>query len=108
MTPLNDQELMEIIEGSGPDGAYADAELLLRNADRADLADALVKLQQDAGLEFDPTFDPDDRSNPPGPQTEALWKAYEPVTRERYAAIRQQLAAFFLHGGREDRPVPAR
>lgn len=93
MSDLTPDELMEIVMASEPGGVWEQAEEALRGLGRSDLAEEIIKLQQDAGLELDPAFNPDDRSNPPGPSTAALWAAYEPVTRVRYDSIMQRVKA---------------
>jgi hypothetical protein len=49
-------------------------------------ADALVKLQQDAGLEIDNEMTGSFSETPSGPQTAALMMEYQPVTQNRVVA----------------------
>lgn len=93
MPDLSLEELLSILVSAEPDGAFDQAEKALREKSRDDLADALVKLQQDAGLEQDPTFDPNDLANPPGPTTALLWEAYEPLTLERALGLMREVDA---------------
>jgi hypothetical protein len=87
------EELRDILIAAEPGGAFDQADRLLRERKRGDLADALIKLQQDAGLEADPTFDPNDRANPSGPITARLWNYYEPLTKSRIMRIMNESAA---------------
>lgn len=87
MSGLEIHELTDIVIAAEPGGIFEHADAALQLVGRTDLATNLMKLQQDAGLEMDPAFNPDDQSNPPGPQTAALWAAYQPVTRARYEGI---------------------
>ena len=80
MDGLKTDGLLEIISPHGKVGCAMDA---LENSAHTLEFDALLKLQQDAGLELDPSFDPADLSSPPGEKTAALWEAYEPVTYRR-------------------------
>lgn len=74
---------------AGPDDLLDQVEAALRQSEQTAFADALMKLQQDCGLELDPDFNPDDRSHPPGPRAKVLWDAYEPVTPERFSILLQ-------------------
>jgi len=82
VTPL---ELLEIIT---PGSVFDRAEQILRDKDDTEAVAEMVRLAQDAGLELDPSFNPEDLTNPPGPQTKALWDQYSPVTRFRYNLAR--------------------
>lgn len=87
MTQATMEQLFPILEAGEPGGLLDQAESALRSAGQEPLADAYLKLQQDAGLELNPEFDPDDRSNAPGPLSAALYAAYEPVTTERLQSV---------------------
>lgn len=63
------------------------AEAELRAKGKGDVADRLVKWQQDAGLAVDNEFNGTLSEPAPGPATAALIKAYEPVTNTRSTAV---------------------
>jgi hypothetical protein len=63
-------------------------ETVLRDAGLNREADALMKLQQDTGVQIDREmngFDPNEAA--PGPASAALSAAFEPVTRQRLAEV---------------------
>ena len=67
-----------------------EAEQELRQRGQDKLADNLVKLQQDAGLQLEREMNGYDEGTPaPGPQTAALNAAYQPVTYARLDMLRQ-------------------
>lgn len=70
-------------------------EVSLRQAGQPAMADQLLKLQQDVGLEIDREMGGASGDTPPvGPQTAQLAKAYEPVTVERVSRILWELSFF--------------
>lgn len=90
MDELSVAELLEIID---LDGEYEALYNRLSYERLHTTALEVLHLQQDAGLELDPSFDPDNLSNPPGPSTKALWKAYQPVTKARCEMVLQAAKA---------------
>ena len=66
-----------------PDGSFEKAWLALMNAGHHAEADIILKIQQDAGLELEPFFDPTDQYVPTGERTRAIYSLYEPVTHLR-------------------------
>jgi hypothetical protein len=101
MTNISPVELESIMMAAAPlehGGCLDEVEAALRAKNQTQLADALLKLQQDAGLEMDPSFNPDDRSNPPGPRAAALWDAYMPLTHERFGTTLNQIHTVLAEG----------
>ena len=87
----------------------AQAGLLLDRADNAlrrvgndKLADGLMKLQQDVGLEFDNEMTGIFSEPPPGPQFARLRAAYEPVTTGRLNILNDAFHAIREQDIRED------
>ncbi len=87
----------------------ADAGPLLDRADNAlrrvgndKLADALMKLQQDAGLELDNEMTGSFSEPAPGPQSALLRAAYEPVTTARLNVLNDAFHAIREQDIRED------
>ncbi len=74
----------------------------LRRVGNDKLADALMKLQQDAGLEFDNEMTGSFSEPAPGPQSALLRAAYEPVTPARLNILNDAFHAIREQDIRED------
>jgi hypothetical protein len=83
MAELSLDQLFAIAEASP---ALDRIEAHLRASGNKQGADALVKLQQDAGLEIDNEMTGSFSETPSGPQTAALMMEYQPVTQNRVVA----------------------
>ncbi|HYD18844.1 MAG TPA: hypothetical protein VEF76_10235 [Patescibacteria group bacterium] len=77
-------------------------ESALRGEGNHKLADAIVKLQQDAGLELDNEMTGSFDEPAPGPQTALLRAAYEPVTLVRLSLLNDAFAVVREQDIRED------
>lgn len=72
-------------------------ETALRGGGRVELADSLLKLQQDVGVQIDREMSGYDPAEPsPGPETARLNAAYQPVTEERIGAVLNGVANALL------------
>lgn len=87
MTELDLDQLFAIAELSP---ALDGVEDRLRRAGHVAQADALNKLQRDAGVAIDRALGGDEADEvPPGPQTARLVNGYEPVTAARAVLFRE-------------------
>lgn len=84
MSELSLDKLFVIAEAS-PVLDKVEAQLRAEGKDAA--ADALVKLQQDAGLEIDNEMTGSFSQTPSGPQTAKLMMEYQAVTYDRVVAV---------------------
>jgi hypothetical protein len=85
-----DLDTLFLIAEHGP--AFDRAETALRGAGKGALADKLVKLQQDAGLEIDHEMTGAFDEPPAGPASAALRDTYEKVTPQRLAVVAEAQA----------------
>lgn len=98
MATLGLDTLFLIVEnGPALDAAEAD----LRAAGKSALADRLLKLQQDAGLEVDHEMTGAFDSPPPGAGSAALRAAYVPVTGQRLGVLAEAQASLPAGAGRD-------
>lgn len=78
------------------DPLLSEAESALRQMGQSGVADALIKLQQDVGIEIDREMGGVSADEPPpGPQTALLANAYEPVSQQRLTLVLQKVARHF-------------
>jgi hypothetical protein len=94
-----DLDTLFLIAESAPALDAADAGL--RGAGKAGLADRLMKLQQDVGLEIDHEMTGAFDSPPAGPDSAALRAAYTPVTFQRLSVVAEAQAALPAGAGRD-------
>jgi hypothetical protein len=78
---VSETESLSVIAENAP--FLEEVETFLRSWQEEVLAEQLCKLVQDAGLELDPDFDPDNPGDTLEPQTAILRAAYEPITAQR-------------------------
>ncbi|MEZ0262873.1 MAG: hypothetical protein ACAH80_17845 [Alphaproteobacteria bacterium] len=86
-----DLDTLFLIAESAP--ALDVAEAGLRGAGKTGIADRLLKLQQDTGLEIDHEMTGAFDNPPPGPDSAALRAAYAPVTLQRLSVVAEAQAA---------------
>lgn len=77
-----------------------EAEERLRQQGKRETADLLEKLVQDAGVQMDPMFGVEP---PAGPETAALYGAYQPVDHDRFNAVMAQCARHLDDNGIKQR-----
>lgn len=97
---MADLDTLFVIADAGPLLDCADNALRRVGSDK--LADALMKLQQDAGLELDNEMTGSFSEPPPGPQFARLRAAYEPVTTARLNILNDAFHAIREQDIRED------
>ena len=84
MSQLDLNTLFQIAEASD---LFDRVEAQMRAAGHTSVADEIVKLQQDAGLEINREMTGPDEEPAPGPETAALRAAYRPTSPERLKAL---------------------
>lgn len=89
MTAILDSNKLMFLAEQGPFLDQVESEL--RASGHEGVADQLLKLQQDAGIDLEKSFGVYDSLA--GPQTAALDKSYEPVTSERVRAVLSHVTA---------------
>lgn len=90
MHELDIDGLSAIVEAAAPGGLFDRMDSALRQSGKYELADALVKFQQDAGEGMNRIFFPEDYTPgafAPGPEAARLRDAYEPVTMDRLSLL---------------------
>lgn len=89
-------ELDDLFAIAEAEPLLARAEEALRQAGQNGAADALLKLQQDAGLEIDREMGGASGNEPPaGPETARLANAYQPLSADRVGRVLRDASAFF-------------
>lgn len=94
-----DLDTLFLIAESAPALDAADASL--RGAGKAGLADRLMKLQQDVGLEVEHEIKGIFDQPPKGPDSAVLRAAYRPVTLQRLSVVAEAQAALPAGAGRD-------
>lgn len=89
MREFGDLQLQDLYAIIDPKGEIERFRLQLEASNLPQAATILLKLQQDAGLELNPAFDPQIPFKNSGEKTQKIWEDFQPVTMTRYKAALQ-------------------